>query len=62
MIRSVLTQETVYELQPVKDCHDKIKLERKPRVVWCGKNIVVAPSAEQLLNYKSHQPSRLPPV
>lgn len=40
MIRSVLTQETVYELQPVKDCHDKIKLKESPessgveRILW----------------------------
>ena len=39
MIRSVPIQETIYELQPVKDCHGETKLEEKPGVVWRGKSL-----------------------
>ena len=59
MIRSVPIQETVYELQPVKDCHGETKLEEKPRVVWRGKNIIVIPPASMLLQYSPLQSLRL---
>ena len=57
-MRQILIPQTLYELQPVKDCHGETKLEEKLRVVWRTKNIVVMPPVEQLMLHKPHQPSR----
>lgn len=47
-MRQILVPKTIFELQPVKDCHGKTKLEEKPKVVWDIRNVVVIPPAELL--------------
>ena len=61
MLTTVLIPETVYELQPIRDCHGETRMEEKPRVVWRGKNIIIIPPAI-LLQPGVHNPSRLLPV
>ena len=58
MLIAVLIPETVYERQPVKDCHGETRMEELPRVVWRGKNIVITPPVI-MLQHSPHNPSRL---